>query len=130
MPWSLPSPQRVCEDEMPALHPHAAGMDSGARAMVVAVPPERDAEPVRVLATLTPALHALGLLQGSFRPEAARRVWRTLLAHRAPHILPMPKARTLLHLPLSEVEKAHGELLLPDPVCAVSRGRQTASWSP
>lgn len=28
--------------------------------MVVAVPPERDAEPVRVWETCTPALHALG----------------------------------------------------------------------
>ena len=34
-------------------------MDSGARASVVAVPPERDAEPVRVFETFPPDLHAL-----------------------------------------------------------------------
>jgi transposase len=34
-------------------------MDIGASAMVVAVPPDRDAEPVRVFETFTPDLHAL-----------------------------------------------------------------------
>ena len=40
-------------------------MDIGARAMVVAVPPERDAEPGRVFEPFTPDLHALvdGLIQ-------------------------------------------------------------------
>ena len=43
------------------MHPNAAGMDSGARASVVAVPPERDAEPVRVFETFTPDLRVGGL---------------------------------------------------------------------
>jgi hypothetical protein len=44
---------------MPCIHPNAAGMDIGARAIVVAVPPARDPEPVRVFETCTPALHVL-----------------------------------------------------------------------
>jgi len=61
----IPPPTRVRMDDRPAIHPHAAGMDIGARAMVVAVPPARAPEPVRVCETRTPALHALvdGLLQ-------------------------------------------------------------------
>jgi transposase len=150
-------------------------MDIGARAIVVAVSPERDTEPVRVFATFTPALHALvdwllpcgidtvamestgvywvpvfelaeqhgihpslvharhvktvpgrksdwndaqwrqtlhalGLLQGSLRPDAAICIWRTLLrhraawiAHRAPHIFHMPKALKLMNLQVSAV---------------------------
>jgi hypothetical protein len=41
------------------MHPHAAGMDIGARELVVAVPTDRDATPVRAFATFTPGLHAL-----------------------------------------------------------------------
>jgi hypothetical protein len=55
-------------------------------------------------------LHALGLLQGSFRPDAEMCILRTLLrhraaliAHRAPHILHMHKALTRMNLQLSEV---------------------------
>ena len=55
----LPPPKRLHVDERPCLHPNAAGMDIGARAMVVAVPPARDPEPVRVFETFTPDLHAL-----------------------------------------------------------------------
>ncbi len=55
----IPPPKRVRMDDMPSIHPNAAGMDIGARAIVVAVPPERDPEPVRVFETFTPDLHAL-----------------------------------------------------------------------
>jgi len=55
-------------------------------------------------------LHALGLLQGSFRPDAEMCVLRTLLRHRAeliqhraPHILHMQKALKLMNLQLPEV---------------------------
>jgi transposase len=171
----IPPPKRVRMDAMPSIHPHAAGMDIGARAIVVAVPPERDPEPVRVFETFTPdlhalvdwllqcgidtvvmastgvywvpvfelleqrgiqpslvnarhvktvpgrksdgndaqwlqTLHALGLLQGSCRPDAARGILRTLLrhratliAHRAPHILHMHKALKLMNLQWSAV---------------------------
>ena len=169
MPGSLPLPTRVPWNDLPGLHPHAAGLASSARALGVAVPPERAAEPVRVVATLTPARHALvawlgachvdtgaraspgssgvpivarlaprgrtpslvharpvktvpgrqrdghdapglpqlqalGLWQGSCRPEADRRGWRPLLrpraplmAPRAPHLLPRPQALTRMH---------------------------------
>ena len=55
----IPSPRRLRVEDMACIHPNAAGMDIGARAIVVAVSPERDTEPVRVCATFTPALHAL-----------------------------------------------------------------------
>ena len=171
----LPPPKRLRVEEMPCIHPSAAGMDIGARALVVAVPPDRTPEPVRVFETCTPdlhalvawlvqcgidtvamastgvywvpifalleqhgihpslvnarhvksvpgrksawndaqwlqKLHALGLLQGSFRPDAAMCILRTLLrhraaliAHRAPHIFHMQKALKLMNLQLSEV---------------------------
>jgi transposase len=44
---------------LPVLHPHAAGIDIGAREIYVAVPPDRDAKPVRVFATFTEDLLAL-----------------------------------------------------------------------
>ena len=171
----IPPPKRVRMDDMPSIHPNAAGMDIGARAIVVAVPPERDPEPVRVCETFTPdlhalvdwllqcgidtvvmastgvywvpvfelleqrgiqpylvnarhvktvpgrksdwndaqwlqKLHALGLLQGSFRPDAEMGILRTLLRHRAtlmapraPHILHMHKALKLMNLQVSAV---------------------------
>ena len=55
----IPPPKRLPVDEMPCIHPNAAGMAIGARALVVAVPPARDPEPVRVFETFTPDLHAL-----------------------------------------------------------------------
>jgi transposase len=55
-------------------------------------------------------LHALGLLQGSFRPDGEICAFRTLvryraelIQHRAPHILPMQKALTQMNLHLSLV---------------------------
>jgi transposase len=55
-------------------------------------------------------LHALGLLRGSFRPDAEMCVLRTylrhradLLQHRAPHILPMQKALQQMNLQLTQV---------------------------
>jgi transposase len=46
-------------EELTWLYPHAAGMDIGAKELVVAVPADRDATPVRAFATFTPDLHAL-----------------------------------------------------------------------
>lgn len=43
----------------PLVEPHAAGIDVGARQMYVAIPPDRDQEPVRVFATFTQDLEAL-----------------------------------------------------------------------
>jgi transposase len=169
------TPKRIRLEELPFIHPNAAGLDIGASEIVVAVPPERDPEPVRVFATFTPDLHALvtwlvrcgidtvamestgiywvpvfelleqqgilpylvnarhvktvpgrktdwndaqwlqklhllGLLQGSFRPDAEMRALRTLLRHRAelierraPHILHMQQAFKLMNIQLSEV---------------------------
>jgi hypothetical protein len=57
MPRATPTPTRVRGDDT-CLQPHAAGLASGASAIVVAVPPARDAEPVRVCETFTPDLHA------------------------------------------------------------------------
>lgn len=54
-----PTPKTVQLDGLPTIHSCAAGMDIGAEEIVVAVPPERDPEPVRVFRTFTPDLHAL-----------------------------------------------------------------------
>ena len=45
--------------EMPAVHPDAAAIDVGATMHVVAVPPDRDPEPVRTFGTFTADLHRL-----------------------------------------------------------------------
>jgi transposase len=175
MPRSTPTPKRIRWDNLPCIHPNAAGMDLGASAIVVAVPPERAAEPVRVFETFTPDLHALvdwlvacqidtgamestgiygvpicelleqqgitpylvnarhvktvpgrktdwndaqwlqklhtlGLLHASFRPDAEMCLLRTLLRHRAgliehraPHLLHMQTALTLMNIQLREV---------------------------
>lgn len=44
---------------LPTLHPHAAGIDIGAREIYVAVPPGTSARTVRTFATFTEDLHAL-----------------------------------------------------------------------
>jgi transposase len=44
---------------MPLYEPNAAGIDIGAREIYVAVPPERDTEPVRVFATFTSDLNQM-----------------------------------------------------------------------
>jgi transposase len=49
-----PTPSRL-----PVLHPHAAGIDVGAREIYVAGPPGSDPRPVRAFATFTDDLHAL-----------------------------------------------------------------------
>ena len=60
MPTARQSPQRVQVDGLPCIHPNAAGMDLGAEEIVVAVPPGRDAQSVRVFRTFTPDLESLG----------------------------------------------------------------------
>jgi transposase len=44
---------------LPVIHPHAAGIDVGAKEHVVAVPCDRDEEPVRTFQAFTPELHEL-----------------------------------------------------------------------
>src|ERR1700756_532379 len=41
------------------IHPHAAGIDVGAKEHVVAVPSDRDPQPVRTFQAFTPELHQL-----------------------------------------------------------------------
>ncbi len=45
--------------DLACVHPNAAGLDMGSAEIVVAIPPDRDSEPVRVFPTFTPDLHAL-----------------------------------------------------------------------
>jgi transposase len=45
---------------LPLIHPHAAGIDVGAKEHVVAVPSDRDSQPVRTFTAFTPDLHELG----------------------------------------------------------------------
>jgi len=53
------NPAKPPAPQLPVLHPHAAGIDLGARAIYVAVPPGRDPRPVRHFPTFTEDLHAL-----------------------------------------------------------------------
>jgi transposase len=46
-------------NEMPILRPNAAGIDIGATEIYVAVPPDRDSEPVRAFPTFTEDLRRL-----------------------------------------------------------------------
>jgi transposase len=46
-------------DELACIHPNAAGLDIGSEEIVVAVPPDRDPQPVRAFPTFTTDLHAL-----------------------------------------------------------------------
>lgn len=48
-----------CQEDRPVVEPDAAGIDVGAREMYVAIPPDRDPEPVRVFPTFTVDLEAL-----------------------------------------------------------------------
>jgi transposase len=50
--------KRRC-DQLPVLHPDAAGLDIGASELFVAVPADRDPDPVRSFATFTRDLNAL-----------------------------------------------------------------------
>ena len=59
MPTTRPTPKTLHLDGLPTIHPNAAGMDIGADEIVVAVPPDRDEQPVRLFRTFTPDLAAL-----------------------------------------------------------------------
>jgi transposase len=173
MPARTPKKRQL--DDLACVFPNAAGLDIGSAEIVVAVPPERDPQPVRVFATFTPdlqalaawllacgidtvamestgvfwipiyelleqhgitpylvnarhvktvpgrksdwndaqwlqKLHALGLLQASFRPDAEIRTLRTLVRYRAelierraPHINHMIQALKHMNMQLSLV---------------------------
>src|SRR3982751_704725 len=49
----------MCLEDRPILEPNAAGIDIGSREIFVAVPPDRDPNPVRVFATFTENLQEL-----------------------------------------------------------------------
>ncbi len=51
--------QKRARDDLACVHPHAAGLDIGSEEIVVAVPPDRDPQPIRVFSTFTVDLHAL-----------------------------------------------------------------------
>ena len=59
MPPTRRTPKTLQLEGLPTIHPNAAAMDIGADEIVVAVPPDRDEQPVRVFRTFTPDLHAL-----------------------------------------------------------------------
>jgi hypothetical protein len=49
----------MCLEDRPLLEPNAGGIDIGAREIFVAVPAERDENPVRVFSTFTEDLEAM-----------------------------------------------------------------------
>jgi transposase len=58
MPAARTHHKRALSD-LACVHPNAAGLDIGSEEIVVAVPPDRDPQPVRVFQTFTVDLHAL-----------------------------------------------------------------------
>jgi transposase len=58
MPTTQPPTKRPLDD-LACVYPTAAGRASGSAAIVVAVPPDRAPEPVRVFLPFTPDFHAL-----------------------------------------------------------------------
>src|SRR5258705_6177573 len=54
-----PTHRKRALDELACVHPNAAGLDIGSEEIVVAVPLDRDPQPVRVFPTFTSDLHAL-----------------------------------------------------------------------
>jgi len=58
-PSRTPATYRI--DGLPTIFANAAGMDIGAEEIVVAVPPDRDPQPIRAFHTFTPDLQALVL---------------------------------------------------------------------
>jgi transposase len=56
---SRPTPKTLHIDGLPTIHPNAAGIDIGADEIVVAVPPDRDPQPLRSFRTFTSDLVAL-----------------------------------------------------------------------
>lgn len=59
MSTSRRTPKTLHMEGLPTIFPNAAGIDIGADEIVVAVPPDRDPEPVRVFRTFTPDLVVL-----------------------------------------------------------------------
>lgn len=58
----MPAPGKIkvkTNTQLPTLHPHASGIDIGARQIQVAVPIDADPKPVRTFSTFTDDLHAL-----------------------------------------------------------------------
>jgi len=172
---TAPTHRQRALDALACVHPDAAGLDIGSEEIVVAVPSDRDPQPVRAFPTFTTdlhalvawlvacgidtvamestgvfwipiyellesagitpylvnaryvktvpgrksdwsdaqwlqKLHALGLLQGSFRPDAEIRTLRTLaryraelIERRAPHINHMIQALKHMNLQLNLV---------------------------
>jgi hypothetical protein len=49
----------MCLEDRPLLEPNAGGIDIGAREIFVAVPPDRDENPVRVFSTFTEDLEGM-----------------------------------------------------------------------
>jgi transposase len=59
MPSTRSAPKTLQLNGLPTIHPNAAGLDIGAEEIVVAVPADRDAQPVQLFRTFTEDLHAL-----------------------------------------------------------------------
>ena len=57
----------MCLEDRPILEPNAAGIDIGAREIYVAVPPDRDEQPVRVFSTFTDRFAEDGPVVGKLR---------------------------------------------------------------
>ena len=55
----VPKPVRLHVDNLPTVFPNAAGLDIGSAEIVAALPPDRDATPVRTFTTFTADLRQL-----------------------------------------------------------------------
>ena len=64
----------MCLEDRPLQEANAAGIDIGAREIYVAVPPDRDAHPVRVFSTFTEDLETMAKWLVSFGPGSSPRM--------------------------------------------------------
>ena len=100
------STPRVSPDALARLHPHAAGIDCGSAVHFVAVPPDRDATPVRSFPTFTGDLQRLADWLGACRVthvamEATGVYWMPvfeILEARGVHVI-LVNARHVKNLP-------------------------------
>ena len=72
--------KKVHFESLPLIHPNAAGIDVGSKEHLVAVPPDRDPQPVRTFQAFTPDLHELAawLKRCGIETVACRRRFQDL----------------------------------------------------
>jgi len=87
------TPKQIHLEGLPAIHPNAAGIDIGANEMVVAVPADRDPQPVRAFPTFTWDLQALVAQEAGVTSEEH---WQLVTMSQASGMGEKPHAKVVL----------------------------------